>query len=423
MENRAEILCIGTEILLGNIVNTNAQVISQGLAELGIYVYRSAVVGDNAQRLQEALEIAFAHNDIVITTGGLGPTYDDLSKETVAAYFGLPMELHAPSEQALRDYFARVGRPMAENNLKQAMMPKGCIVLPNPNGTAPGVIIEGTGDRAGKTAILMPGPPREMTPMFRDQVMPYLAGRSGQVLRSHIVHFFGIGESDLENQLRQEMLAMKNPTLAPYAKEGEVQLRVTASAPTPQQAEEMMGPVVQRLQERFGSLIYGVDVGDLQTALVRELAARGLQVATAESCTGGYVAKRITEVPGSSQVFHCGIVSYANEVKEQLLGVRHDTLATHGAVSPETAQEMAEGVRRVSGAQIGISLTGVAGPDGGTPEKPVGLVYLGVSSPWHSEVKELRLSRGYHTNNRESIRYLASSHALALALRVARARP
>ena len=203
MENRAEILCIGTEILLGNIVNTNAQVISQGLAELGIFVYRSAVVGDNAGRLQEALEIAFAHNDIVITTGGLGPTYDDLSKETVAAYFGLPLELHAPSQQALRDYFARVGRPMTENNLKQAMMPRGCIVLPNPNGTAPGVIIEGTGERAGKTAILMPGPPREMVPMFRDQVMPYLAKRSGQVLRSHILHFFGIGESDLEQQLRQ----------------------------------------------------------------------------------------------------------------------------------------------------------------------------------------------------------------------------
>ena len=415
MENRAEILCIGTEILLGNIVNTNAQVISQGLAELGIYVYRSAVVGDNAQRLQEALEIAFAHNDIVITTGGLGPTYDDLSKETVAAYFGLPMELHAPSEQALRDYFARVGRPMAENNLKQAMMPKGCIVLPNPNGTAPGVIIEGTGNRAGKTAILMPGPPREMTPMFRDQVMPYLAGRSGQVLRSHIVHFFGIGESDLENQLRQEMLAMKNPTLAPYAKEGEVQLRVTASAPTPQQAEEMMGPVVQRLQERFGSLIYGVDVGDLQTALVRELAARGLQVATAESCTGGYVAKRLTDVSGASEVFECGVVTYSNRMKHQLLGVSQQTLDTFGAVSEETAREMAAGVRRLSGAEIGISVTGNAGPEP-SEGKEVGLVYIGVDSPEMSRVFMLQVNRR-DQDARETIRYLASSHALSLILK------
>ena len=422
MSDSAEILCIGTELLLGNIVNTNAQVISQGLAELGVNVYHSTVVGDNPDRLREALDVAFSRNNIVITTGGLGPTYDDLSKETIAAYFGLPLELHEPSVKFIRCFFEKLHRPMVETNLKQAMMPRGCIVLENPNGTAPGAIIEGRGEREGKIAIMMPGPPREMGPMFHDQVMPYLAKRSDHVLRSHCVYFFGIGESDLESQLREQMLAMENPTLAPYAKEGEVMLRVTASGKTEAEAEALMEPVIAGLRERFGELIYGVDVENLQTALVGELRAWGLTVATAESCTGGLVAKRLTEVPGASEVFGYGVVSYANEAKERLLGVSHETLERCGAVSPETAREMAEGARRLSGADIGVSLTGVAGPDGGTEEKPVGLVYLGVSSAWHSEVKELRLSRNYRSGNREFIRYLASSQALAAALRTARMR-
>lgn len=225
MKDSAEILCIGTEILLGNIVNTNSAEISRGLADLGINLYHHTVVGDNPERLKDALEIAFARNNIVITTGGLGPTYDDLSKETIAAYFGLPLELHQPSVEALERFFKKFGRKMTENNLKQAMMPKGCIVLENPNGTAPGAIIEGK----GKIAIMMPGPPREMAPMFQNQVMPYLAKRSDHVLRSHCVYFFGIGESTLEAQLREEMQTMENPTLAPYAKDGEVMLRVTAA--------------------------------------------------------------------------------------------------------------------------------------------------------------------------------------------------
>ncbi len=420
----AEILCIGTEILLGNIVNTNSQVISRGLADIGINMYHHTVVGDNPQRLKEALEIAFSRNNIVITTGGLGPTYDDLTKETIADYFGLPLEMHEPSRQAIIEHFERLrasGRrhaPMTENNLKQAMMPKGCLVMPNHNGTAPGAIIEGK----GKIAIMMPGPPREMGPMFQNQVMPYLLKRSGQVMRSHCIHFFGIGESQLESELREEMQAMENPTLAPYAKDGEVMLRATALAKTPEEAETMLAPVLQELQEKYPKLIYGVDVNDLQTAAVRALREKGLTVATAESCTGGYLSKRITEVAGSSEVFGCGITSYANEVKEKLLGVSHRTLETVGAVSEETALQMAEGVRRVSGADIGLSTTGIAGPGGGSEEKPVGLVYVGVSSAWHSQVLELHLARGYD-NERELIRYLAASHALRLLLRTIGMKP
>ncbi len=415
MKYSAEILCVGTEILLGNIQNTNATEISRGLAEAGVSLYHHTVVGDNPRRLQEALEIAFARNNLVITTGGLGPTYDDLTKETIAAFFGRRLVRDEASEQNIRALFARWGRPMTENNLKQAMMPEGCIILPNHNGTAPGCIIEG---QDGRVAIMLPGPPSEMTPMFRQQVLPWLQSRSGQVLRSHNVHFFGIGESALEQQLREKMEQMENPTLAPYAKEGEVLLRVTAAAATAEEAEAMMVPVIDRLQQNFAELVYGVDVGDLQTAAVQALREKGLTAATAESCTGGLVGKRITEVPGSSEVYGFGVVTYANEAKMKLLGVKAETLESHGAVSPQTAAEMAAGARALSGADIAVAITGIAGPGGGSTEKPVGLVYIGVNSPWHSEVKELHLGRGYD-RDRERIRWVAASHALDLLRRTA----
>lgn len=411
-QDSAEILCIGTEILLGNIVNTNSAVISRGLADIGINMFHHTVVGDNPNRLKDALDIAFSRNNIVVTTGGLGPTYDDLSKETVADYFGVKLKLHEPSAQSIRTFFDRWKRQMTENNLKQAMMPEGCIVLENRNGTAPGAILE----KDGKIAVLLPGPPREMTPMFEQQVIPYLQKRSQQVFRSHCVYFFGIGESALESELRQDIEKMQNPTIAPYAKEGEVMLRVTASAHTAEEAEALLKPAVEMLQSRFPQYIYGIDVENLQTAVVRALHAKKLKVATAESCTGGYISKRITEVAGSSAVFDCGVTSYANEIKESLLGVKHETLQKYGAVSHQTAKEMADGVRRISGADIGVSTTGIAGPDGGTDEKPVGLVYVGISSKWYNEVLELQLSRGY-ASEREFIRYLAGSHALNAVLK------
>ncbi|MCL2056347.1 MAG: competence/damage-inducible protein A [Oscillospiraceae bacterium] len=412
----AEILCVGTEILLGDIVNTNAAYIAKGLAECGIGCYYQTVVGDNPARLRKALDTALDRADAVIMTGGLGPTYYDLTKETAADYFGLDMELHQPSYDHLLGMFRRFGRPMSESNKKQAYMPKGAVVLHNDRGTANGLMVSGN----GKTAILMPGPPREMTAMFDNFVKPYLRERSGAVLVSSSVHLFGIGESAVQDMLKSFMESRSNPTVAPYAKEGEVMLRVTASAPTGEEAQGMITPVIEEIRGMLGEYIYGIDTGNLQTALVNTLAEKNLTIAVAESCTGGLVGKRITEVPGASGVFACCVCTYSNEMKTKLLGVSADVLNTYGAVSEQTAIEMARGVRALSGADLGLSVTGIAGPGGGMPEKPVGLVYIAVSSSNGDTAKELRLSRGYG-GEREHIRWLASSNALHLALRSAAA--
>ena len=330
---KAEILCVGTELLLGDIVNTNAAYIAKELANLGIDVYNQAVVGDNPDRLKESLEQAFQRNDIVVMTGGLGPTYDDLTKETVAQLFGKKMILHQESLERIERFFKYYNRVMTENNRKQAYMPEGATVFPNDNGTAPGLAVE----KDGKIAILLPGPPREMIPMFSSSVVPYLQQFSGSTLYSSNIHLFGIGESQVETILREMMVSHRNPTIAPYAKEGEVRLRVTASAKAKEEAKEMVLPVVEQIRDILGKYIYGIDVGDLQTALVQKLTEKKKKVACAESCTGGYISKRLTEVPGASLVFDCGVCSYANEIKERVLGVSHETLAAHGAVSRETA--------------------------------------------------------------------------------------
>ncbi|MDR2931877.1 MAG: competence/damage-inducible protein A, partial [Oscillospiraceae bacterium] len=401
----AEILCVGTEILLGDIVNTNAAYIAKGLADCGIGCYYQTVVGDNPERLKKCLEIALARAEIVIMTGGLGPTYDDLTKETVAQYFKRDMELHKGSLDHLTKLFRRMDREMTDNNLKQAYMPAGATVFHNDRGTANGLMVQGD----GKTAILMPGPPREMTAMFDKYVRPFLQGLSDGVLVSSVVNFYGIGESMLEQQLHDYMESHTNPTVAPYAKEGEVQLRVTARAKDEKAARALIEPVVAEIKGMFPDLVYGVDVGNLQTALVEKLMRQGRSIATAESCTAGLISKRITEVGGSSKVFGCGISAYSNEIKTRLLGVSKETLDAHGAVSAETALEMARGVRKVAGADIGLSVTGIAGPEGGTRDKPVGLVYIAVSTADFEESKELRLARGYG-GERELIRYLASSN-------------
>jgi nicotinamide-nucleotide amidase len=407
----AEILCVGTELLLGDIVNTNAAFLARELANLGIFTYYQTVVGDNPERLSKALKEAFSRVDIVIMTGGLGPTYDDLTKETVAEYFGRKMQMHEDSLENLVCIFQHFNRPMTENNKKQAMMPEGAIVFHNDQGTAPGLALEGD----GKIAIMMPGPPREMKPMFLDRVVPYLSKLSNVTLVSKNIHFFGIGESALEDQLKAIMTSYTNPTIAPYAKDGEVLLRVTASAKDRVTAEKMIIPVIKEIYGEVGKYIYGINVDSLQNALVMALKEKKKTLAVAESCTGGYVAKRITEIPGASEVFGCGVCTYSNEMKTKLLGVNKETLNSFGAVSHETAAEMAQGVRKLSGADIGISVTGIAGPDGGTPEKPVGLTYIGVDSETYKDVLELRLSRGY-ASEREIIRYIAASHALHLAL-------
>ncbi len=416
-QRSAEILCIGTEILMGDIINTNAAYIAKELASLGINVYHQSVVGDNPKRLKESLELAFSRADIVITTGGLGPTYDDLSKETIAAYFHRELVMDEESLHRIECHFLRLNRVMTENNKKQAMMPQGCVIFPNENGTAPGCAIEGVGEQQGKTAIMLPGPPREMKPMFEQGVKPFLLKDSDTRLVSHTMHFFGIGESMLETILHDLMEESQNPTVAPYAKTGEVQLRVTARVKDGEDPQALLLPVMQTIREKVGEFLYGIDVGNLQTAAVQKLKEKHLRVALAESCTGGYVAKRITDVSGASEVFECGICTYSNRMKQELLGVKEETLNQYGAISEETAKEMAQGIRRVSGAQIGVAVTGNAGPNA-SEGKEVGLVYIAVDSDRFSKVFMLHVNRK-DQDARETIRYLASSHALSLIMKAA----
>ena len=409
---KAEILCVGTELLLGDIINTNAAYLSRELAACGISCYYQSVVGDNAGRLAESLQLALSRADIVITTGGLGPTYDDLTKETVASCFGLGMELHQPSLDRMVSFFSRIGRPFTKNNEKQALMPVGATIFKNDRGTAPGLAVE----KEGKAVIMLPGPPNEMTGMFQDQVKPFLQSKSTETLRSHTIHIFGLGESAVEDVLHDYMLAHTNPTVAPYAKTGEVQLRVTASAPGADAADALIAPVVREITAMFPEHVYGIDAGDMQTALVGALAAAGRTIAVAESCTGGMIASRITEVPGASAVLLCGVCAYSNQSKADFLGVSRDTLEAYGAVSAETAREMARGARLRAGADIGLATTGVAGPSGGTPEKPVGLVYVALSTAEKEKALELKLGRGY-ADERELIRGLACLNAMFLVLK------
>lgn len=420
----AEILCVGTELLLGDIVNTNAAYLSRGLASLGIAVYRETVVGDNPERLRSAVEDALSSSDLVITSGGLGPTADDLTKETVAAYFGRTLALHEPSLERCRAYFARTGRVMPESNVKQAMMPEGAVVFPNDYGTAPALALED--EATGKTVIMLPGPPRELEPLYREQVVPYLEKRSQKVFLSKNIHLFGIGESSAEEYIRDMMRESENPTVAPYCEAGEVRLRVTASAEDREAASRMCDEMIERIfdtgLERY---VYGIDVGTLENAAVRKLIERELTVAVAESLTGGMIGSRIAAVPGASGVFLGGCITYQNAVKEQLVSVSSETIARYTEVSAECAREMALGVRRNLNADIGISATGYAGPGGGTEEHPVGTVFIGIAFRTRSEdgkavissaVRRLSLSP---MRDRAYIRTVSASNALEMLLRAA----
>ena len=413
--HNAEILCIGTELLLGDIVNTNAAYLSQKLASLGIAVYRQSVVGDNPERLKVALKEAFSRADLVITSGGLGPTYDDLTKETVAEHFGRSMHMDGEVLAEIERYFTnRYGDVcrMTPNNRKQALVPDGAIVLRNPNGTAPGLAIEG---EDGKTVILLPGPPREFEPMVDAEVLPYLARRRGEVFFSRNVHIMGMGESAIENELKELMQTSVNPTVAPYAKDGECRLRITARAADRESAAAMCDAVVEKIyQSAVGEHIYGVDVEKIEKALVTALTEKGLTISCAESCTGGLIAKRITDIGGASAVFLGGVVTYTNQMKERLLGVGHEVLERYTAVSEPVAAAMAEGVRERLGTDIGISTTGYAGPGGGDAENPVGTVYVGISTAAGTQVTRFSFSG---MRSREYVRTLAAGRALLLALR------
>ena len=410
----AEIICIGTEVLIGDIINTNGAFLARQLAALGIDIYHQTVVGDNVKRLRDSLHLALSRADMVITTGGLGPTYDDLTKKTIADYFGLGMEMHAPSVEKIKTLYRSLNRKMTPNNLLQAEVPQGAMVFFNETGFAPGVAVKSQ----GKTVIMLPGPPNEMQPMFLQQVVPYLSADTDSVILSKTVNVFGLGESKVEDMLRDIMTSGTNPTIAPYAKQGEVQVRVRAKAENEAAAEALMQPVIEEIRQRLGDAIYGIDADSLQNALVAALKEKTLKAAVAESCTGGGVSRAITDVPGSSAVFECGLCTYSNTMKQKLLGVSRETLDKYGAVSEQTAQEMARGARTVSGADIAVGVTGIAGPDGGTDEKPVGLVYIAVDSDAYSRTKRLTLSRG-HKNDRSFIRSFATMHALYLLLTAA----
>lgn len=404
----AELIAVGTEILLGDIVNTDAQIISQGLSELGINVFYQTVVGDNPARLRHVIETARDRADIIITTGGLGPTLDDLTKETLATVFGRKMTLHQPSLDRIKDFFQTIGREMTPNNEKQAWLPEGCTVFVNKWGTAPGCAFEAY----GKHVIMLPGPPRECEPMWKQCAMPYLYPFAGGCIVSRNVRVFGLGESNMETILHDMMETSTNPTIAPYAKTSECFARVTAKAETPEECEKLLDPVVEKICGLLGDDVYGVDVDSLEQVVGDGLRERGMTLAVAESCTGGLLSKRITDVPGCSDYYLGGVCSYANEVKMKVLGVKKETLDTVGAVSPEVAEQMAEGVAKALGADVGVGITGIAGPGGGTEEKPVGLVYISVWCKGQHYTRKMK-----STNGRDRVRMQAASTALDMIRR------
>ena len=410
MSHTVEILSVGTELLLGNIANLDAQILSQGLSALGLNVYWHTVVGDNPQRAKEAVSLAKARADIIITTGGLGPTCDDLTKNVLAEAFGKKLVYDEGSAQRIKSYFQRTRRTMTENNLQQAMLPEGCTILENDWGTAPGCAFEAEGVHV----IMLPGPPSECRPMFQYRAVPYLQQFSEGVIASHTLKLFGIGESQMEAQLREQMNTMQNPTLAPYAKEGECELRVTAKAATQEEAQALLLPTVEQVKALFGPLVYGVDVPSLEYVVLEGLKVRRLTLGCAESCTGGLIAKRITDVPGASQVFKGGIVSYTNAVKANVLHVPEELLKQFGAVSAQVALAMARGARTALGCDLAVSSTGVAGPDKDDRGNDVGTAFVAIATPEGEYVRALHLGT---RPMRERLRTQIAHHAFDLARR------
>jgi len=405
---KAEILAVGTEILLGDIVNTNAQYLAKRLADLGISVYHQSVVGDNPERLIEAYRLAFSRSDLVITTGGLGPTKDDLTKEVAFEYFGKESVVHEPSLKIIEGYFKKMNRPMVESNKKQAYFPEDVVILPNNNGTAPGCIIE----ENGKIVALLPGPPREMKPMFEESIVPYLNKFQQGVLVSKVLRVVGVGESSAEKMIEDILDNQTNPTVAPYAKDGEMIFRITAKANTKEEGLTLMKPMEDAIRSRLGNNIYGEGDTTLEYVLGEMLVNKKLTIATAESCTGGMVASSLINYPGISSVLMEGAVTYSNDAKINRLGVKAETLDKYGAVSSEVAAEMAIGIAKAAGTKIGISTTGIAGPDGGSEEKPVGLVYIGIYMNGQVKTEMLKLS-----GDRQKIRERATMQLLDLVRR------
>ena len=371
---KTAILTVGTEILFGQIVNTNAAYLSRELNNLGFDVMYHYSVGDNPKRLLELIHLAFRDCDMIITTGGLGPTQDDLTKETIAKAMGERIVVSDMAMEALKSHYRKSERPMTENNLKQAYMPESAEVLPNDQGTAPGFWLE----KDGKIIVSMPGPPREMTNMFSKEVMPRLRSLQDSVIHYRILRTFGLGESKMETVLLPLIDEQTDPTIATYAKEGECSLRIASKRATLQEAKKAVDDMSQRVMDIIGEYVYSQDNEDLKDVVGRLLISKNITVSCAESCTGGLFAGTLTDIPGISCVFDRGIVTYSNKAKMEELGVKEDTLETFGAVSSQTAAEMAQGLAEKTGSDLCISVTGIAGPDGGSLQKPVGTAYVGI---------------------------------------------
>lgn len=405
----SEIISVGTELLLGQIDNINTRIISQKLSEIGINVFFHTSVGDNRERISSVFKIALERSDLIIFTGGLGPTLDDLTKETVAEVLRLELNYDEDTLNRIRAFFKKMQREMPENNKKQALVPEGAITIPNENGTAPGIILQ-TGE---KIIILLPGPPNEMEPMLNKFVIPFLRKRlNNEVIKSRVLRFIGIGESSLEQKILDILRKQTNPTVAPLAKQGEVTLRITAKAKSEKDANELIEPIIQTIKERVGEYIYSYDNDPIETVVGRMLIERRYTISIAESCTGGYLSHLLTNIPGISAVFDRGIISYSNKSKIEILNVPAEILKQKGAVSQETAISMASWIRKLSGTDLGVAITGIAGPDGGTPLKPVGLVFIALSTDSGSFCEKYLFN-----GNREAIKRRSALAALDLIWR------
>ena len=396
-----EIISVGTELLLGHITHTDTRDVAEMLSRIGINVRYQTVVGDNPGRLRDCVEIAKGRADILITTGGLGPTCDDLTKQILAEAFGLPLVESQSERESLYNYL-HPDRPFTPNNFQQALIPEGATIFHNLWGTAPGCAFE----KEGKIVLMLPGPPNECVPMFREYGIPYLRRLSQEQIVSHSVRIFGIGESGVDQMFRDEMNAMSNPSMAPYAKECDCLLQITAKAKSEAEAEAMMAPVIAHVKERLGEYVYGMDIESVEEAVLPLLKEKGLFFAAAESCTGGDIARRITEIPGASTVFLGGCVTYTNEAKARLLGIDPALIEENGAVSYPVAKAMAERVRSITGADIGVGVTGLAGPDGDGVH-PVGTVFVSVAVEGETFVRQLSLGE---KRTRSFIRRMAGNH-------------
>ena len=405
---KAEIIAVGTELLMGEILNTNAQFIAREFYNLGIDVYHQSVVGDNLKRVSKELETAFERADLVVTTGGLGPTRDDLTKEAAAHFLKREMILDKASLDHLEEFFTSRGMSVNEGNKRQAYFPEGAVIIPNPNGTAPACRIE----FENKVLIILPGPPKEVMPLVINDIIPYLEKKTGKIFESEILNISGIGEGQMEEKIMDIIESQQNPTVAPYAKENGLTLRVTASATTHDEAKAMLRPVVDRICDRLGMDVYALGETTLEGVVAKLLLEHNLTISTAESCTGGLLAGRLINYPGISKVFKEGFITYSNEAKINTLNVNPETLDSYGAVSEKTAAEMAKGAANKANADVAISVTGIAGPDGASDEKPVGLVYIGLYILGETKVFKLD-----SWGSRDNIRRRSVTHALDMLRR------